>query len=195
MIALLASGIVTSSCASWFCSDVAFQAFIASPGGTCLALLTALFVVASIVLGVSPPQRGSLLVAVAITVSLDLGLLAVGVKWRWLSGVAFNAPLANMGIVYGPAVAWYVATPLMIYAWLAVSSKRWALMLYAVAVLVFFAVSLGVVRRLLLNRIFVFAGGYSVVWDSIWGVAQYALALLLYRQLSEKPLADHLRIF
>jgi hypothetical protein len=124
-----------------------------------------------------------------MTVAVDLVALLFAVRMHWLGGTAFCLPFHFLALVYGPAVAWYVAFPLAIYHLIAGNSKLWALLAYTGMVLLFSAVSLVVLARLLLDGTFVFARGYSMAWDATWGVAQYALALLVFRETLRRRLA------
>jgi hypothetical protein len=128
-------------------------------------------------------------VAVALAAIADLLLLWLALKMHWLSGGAFSPGVSLVALVYGPAVAWHVALPLVVYARVFPYSRLAATLAYIAIVLVVSLASMLVVRRLLLSGSFVFARGYSVAWDCAWGMAQYALALLVYIGLSKKQLA------
>ena len=185
-LAFAVSGLVSSACVSWFCRDVEFQSFIERPFGTSLAIAWAGFVVASIVNLPAEKQRLLLPAAVGATVLADLVLLTLAVTAGWLGGTAFRLPVPLLALVYGPAIAWYVALPLATYAFIEDVSTRWAAGAYVAMVLVFSGVSLVVLRRLLMDGTFVFARGYSLALDAAWGLAQYAFGLAIYRGMLSK---------
>ena len=126
-------------------------------------------------------MHGALLGATLFTVVADMALLALAVQKRWLGGTAFAAPYPELLLVYGTTVTFFLALPLAIHRELCRHSKRVAMLTYLLWVVAEAVVSTLTVGQLLSAGTFVFAGGYSTAWDTIWSVAQYVFAFCIYR--------------
>ena len=181
LLAFVMSGWLSNALVVRFSHDVELQHKLEHPWGLGLASVLALLVLGALVRVNSDARHRRLLWATAITLGTDVVVLAIAIRAQWLGGTAFQAPVLESILVYSPSVAFFVAVPLLVHRRLARVSELAATLTFVALVLSILSISAAAMYRLLGDRTFVFSHGYTVAWDTVWGLGQYGLAFGLYR--------------
>jgi hypothetical protein len=166
-----------------FRADAATQDFLARPLGMLVAAAIAGSTLVTLVVWNWPQEHRALLWAVIVTSVLDMALLLLAERLRWLGGLAVRPGVGLQIMVYGPGFIAFVAIPLGLYRWIARRSAKAALLVYLGIVVAISVASVPVEEEWLRSGIYAFDGGYSIAWDVTWGVAQFLFALALYHGL------------
>jgi hypothetical protein len=131
-----------------------------------------------------PPDRrayvGALLASTMFTVAMQM--LGPLYGW-WPGGKAFSIPLFLQAQLYGIGLTQYVAVSLAVHRWLKRTRKSFVAIYWTLLLLVQSAATVKLDDRFIRSGHFIFARGYTIWTDVIYGFALFLLPLFAYETL------------